>query len=87
MKANAWLQLMGIAIESKAKKRLICNAALFTFPCTVVCVLVDKQSVLGCKTMSLSSPTGRLPIGQSSVALAAGQLTDWERENIVLRLR
>lgn len=63
---------MSIAIESKEED------------CTVVVSLFwIKWASWGCKEMFfLSSPTGWLSIGQSSVVLVAGQLADW-RENIV----
>lgn len=55
---------------------------------TMVCdLVVDMQGVFQAfKTMPLSSPTGWLPVGQSTVVLAVGQLSDWERKCCILRL-
>lgn len=76
LKGNSCQHCMSIAIESEEEN------------CTVVVLLWISRVFSGYKTMSLSSPTGWLPIGQSSVVLAEEQLADWKRENVVfLRLR
>lgn len=59
----------------EGNEEIIFDMVWVIFPFTLIGVL-NSRVISGCKTLS-SSPTGWLPVGQSSVMLALGRLADW----------